>query len=80
MKEDDKLFLIVRFFGAGGAMVGGAMAGTVLIVLLIVFTWCTFGLTNIWLGTVVGAIIGSVLGFAFPRIGKALIGFFARTQ
>ena len=80
MKEEDRLFLIVRFLGAGGGMVGGAMAGTVLIVLLIVFTGFPFGLINIWPGTVVGAIIGSVLGFLFPRIGKALIGFLARTQ
>jgi hypothetical protein len=43
-----------------------------------VFTGSAFGLTNIWPGTVIGAIIGTLLGFLFPRIGKSLIGLFAR--
>lgn len=54
-------------------MVGGAISGTILVVLLLVFTGSTFGLTNIWLGTVAGAVIGTVLGFLFPRVEKALI-------
>jgi hypothetical protein len=80
MNEDDKLFLVVRVLAAGGGLVGGAISGTILIVLLMVFTGFTFGLTNIWPGTVGGAIVGAVLGFLYPRIGKALIGFFARVQ
>jgi hypothetical protein len=80
MNEDDRLFLIVRFLAAAGGMLGGSMSGTILIVLLMVFTGSTFGLANIWPGTVIGAIVGAVLGFLFPRIGKALIGFFARVQ
>ena len=80
MNEDDRLFLVVRFVAAGGGLIGGAMGGTILMALLMVFTGSTFGLSNIWPGTVVGAIIGAVLGFLFPRIGKALIGFFARVQ
>jgi len=80
MNEDNKLFLVVRLLAAVGGLVGGAMSGTILIVLLIVFTGSTFGLTNIWPGTGIGAIVGMALGFFFPRIGKALFGFFARVQ
>jgi len=39
------------------------MSRTILIVLLMVFAGSTFGLTNIWPRTVVGAIMGTVLGF-----------------
>jgi len=60
MNEDDKAFLVVRFLAASGGMVGGAMSGTILIILLMVFSGSTLGLTNIWPGTIVGAIIGSV--------------------
>ncbi len=78
MNEGDNLFLLVRFLAAGGGLIGGAMSGTILVVLLMVFTGSAFGLTNIWPGTVIGAIIGTLLGCLFPRIGKSLIGLFAR--
>jgi hypothetical protein len=77
MNEDDKIFLMVRVLAAGGGLVGGAISGTVLIILLMIFTGSTFGLTNIWPGTVGGAIAGAVLGFLYPRIGKTLIEFFS---
>ena len=80
MNADDKVFLPLRFLGAAGGLVGGAMSGTILIILLIIFTGSTFGLTNIWPGTVAGAIIGTTLGFLSPRIGKFLIGLFAGPQ
>jgi ABC-type uncharacterized transport system permease subunit len=51
---------------------GGALIGTIFIILLIVITGSTFGLNNIWPGTLAGALIGMLLGFFFPRIGKAL--------
>jgi hypothetical protein len=79
-EEGDKLLFVVRLLAAGGGLVGGAMSGTILIVLIMVFAGSTFGLLNIWPGTVVGGIIGAGLGFLFPRIGKVLIGFFARTK
>ena len=55
MNEGEKLFLLVRFLAASGGLVGGAMSGTILIVLLMVLTGSTFGLSNIWPGTVTGA-------------------------
>ena len=78
MNADDKLFLVVRCLAAGGGLVGGAMSGTILIVLLMVLTGSTFGLNYIWPGTVAGAIIGTALGFLYPRIGKFLIDLFTR--
>jgi hypothetical protein len=80
MNETDRLFLMVKVLGALGGLVGGAISGTILIVLLMIFTGSTFGLTNIWPGTVAGGIIGTLLGFLFPRFGKALIEFFARAR
>jgi hypothetical protein len=72
MDEDDRLYLTVRFLAAVGGLVGGAIGGTIVIVLLIIAVRSTFGLTNIWPGTAAGAVIGMVLGFLFPRIGKTL--------
>jgi hypothetical protein len=80
MNEDHKLFLLVRLVATGFGLIGGALGGTILTILLMVFTGSNFGLTNIWPGTVGGAIIGAALGFFFPRVGKALIGFFARVR
>ena len=76
--EDDNLYLSVKLLGACGGLVGGAVIGTILIILVMVFTGSTFGLTNIWPATVSGAVIGGVLGFFFPRIGKVLIELLAR--
>jgi hypothetical protein len=78
MNEPDRLSVVIRFVAAGAGLVGGAMSGTILILLLMILTGSTFGLTKIWPGTVIGAIVGSVLGFLFPRIGRSLIGLFAR--
>jgi hypothetical protein len=80
MNEDDKQFLIVRFLGAVCGLIGGVISGTILLVLLIVFTGFTFGLVTIWPGTVAGAIIGTGLGFLFPKIGIALIEFYGRVR
>ena len=77
MNEDDKLLLIVRLLAAAAGVVGGGMGGTILIVLLMVFTGSAFGLDTIWPGTIIGAIVGAMVGFLYPRIGKALIAFFA---
>jgi hypothetical protein len=76
----DKLFLTVRCLGAGGRLISGAISGTIVLMLLMMITDSTFGLRNIWFGTVGGAIIRTVLGFLSPRIEKFLIGLFAPVQ
>ena len=69
----------MRFFAAaGGGLIGAAMSGTILVVLLMVFTDSTSGLSNIRTGIVIGAIIGTLVGCLFPRSRKSLIGLFAR--
>jgi hypothetical protein len=78
MAEEGKLFLLVRFLAAGGGLIGGAISGTILVILLLVITGSNFGLTNIWPATVAGAVIGTVLGFLFPRVGKSLIELFVQ--
>jgi hypothetical protein len=80
MDADDKLYLIVRCLGAAGGLIGGAICGTILHIVLMIITDSSFGLANIWPGTVGGAIIGMVLGFLFPRVGKFLMGLFADVQ
>jgi len=47
MNEDGKLFLKVRFLAAVGGLFGRAMGGSILIVLLMVFTGSALGLTKI---------------------------------
>jgi hypothetical protein len=80
MELEDKLFLIVRCVSAGGGLIGGAITGTILLISLIIVTDSTFGLANIWPGTAGGAIIGALLGFVFPRVGKVLMGLFTPLQ
>ena len=70
--DDDSLFLVVRALGSLGGMLGGAFLGVLVLVLAIVFTDSGFGLDNILSSAVIGAIVGSVLGFCFPRVGKKL--------
>jgi hypothetical protein len=72
MNENNKLPIVIRVISAIGGLLGGAIIGTIFIILLIAVTDSTFGLNNIWPGTSVGALIGILLGFFFPRIGKAL--------
>ena len=72
MNENNKLPIVIRVISAIGGLLGGAIIGTIFIILLIVITDSTFGLNNIWPGTLAGGLIGIFLGFLFPRIGKAL--------
>lgn len=77
MNADGKVILLLRVLVAAGGLDVAAMSGTILIILLIIFTGSTFGLTNIWSGTVAGVVIGTTLGFLSPRIGKFAVGLFA---
>ncbi|MBI2091024.1 MAG: hypothetical protein HYT78_20170 [Deltaproteobacteria bacterium] len=57
-------------------MLGGGLLGVLVLILSIIFTDSTFGLLNILPGALVGASLGAILGFCFPRVGKALAGLF----
>jgi hypothetical protein len=72
MNENNKLPIVIRVISAIGGLLGGAIIGTIFIILLIAITDATLGLNNIWPGTTAGALIGTLLGFFFPRIGKTL--------
>ncbi len=72
MNENNKLPIVIRVISAIGGLLGGAIIGTVFIILLIAITDSTFGLNNIWPGTSTGSLIGILLGFFFPRIGRRL--------
>lgn len=42
-----------------------------------IFTDSTFGLLNILPGALVGAGVGAILGFCFPRVGMVLVRLFS---
>lgn len=78
MAMDDKsLFLVVRLLAAIGGMVGEALLGVLVLALAIIFTDSTFDLENILPGAEIGAGLGLILGFCFPRVGKKLTELFA---
>ncbi|MBI3060199.1 MAG: hypothetical protein HYY81_13015 [Deltaproteobacteria bacterium] len=64
-------------FGALGGLIGGGILGVLVLILSMIFTDSAFGLSTILPGALVGAGVGSVLGFCFPRVGKMLAGLFS---
>lgn len=48
-----------------------------MLILSIIFTDSTFGLLNILPGALVGAGVGAILGFCFPRVGMVLVRLFS---
>ena len=72
MKEDTKLHIFIRCFGALGGLVGGCIIGGILTILIIMFTDSTLGLKTIWPGVLSGGVIGGLLGLLFPKIGMIL--------
>jgi hypothetical protein len=76
MNDDDRATNMIRFFGAIGGFLGGALSGVILLIFYIVVAGSDFGLSNIWPGSLAGALIGAVFGFFYPRIVKAFIVIF----
>ena len=72
MNRNNHLPIIIRLLGAIGGFLGGGVIGAILIILVIAVTDSTFGLENIWPGPLTGGIVGAILGYCFPRIGKKL--------
>ncbi len=60
---NDSLPIAIRVFSALGGLIGGEILGVLVLVLSIIFTDSTFGLSNILPGVLVGAGVGSVLAF-----------------
>lgn len=74
---NDSLPLAIRLFGALGGLIGGGILGVLVLILSMIFTDSTFGLSNIFPGALLGAGVGSILGFCFPRVGMVLVGLFS---
>jgi len=73
---NDSLPLAIRLFGALGGLLGGGLLGVLVLILSMIFTDSTFGLSNILPGAVISAGGGSTVGFCFRRVGKTLAGLF----
>lgn len=69
--------LAIRVFSALGGLIGGGLLGVLVLILSIIFTDSTFGLLNILPGALVGAGVGAILGFCFPRVGMVLVRLFS---
>ena len=59
---------LMRRLGSGltGLLIG-AVLGLVVLILAIMITNSTFGLTNIWPGAAAGACLGALIGVALPE-------------
>ena len=64
---------LVRILGAVGGFLGVALIGIFVMVAVIVFSGSTFGLHNIRSVVLAFAVIGTALGFLFPKEG--ILGF-----
>ena len=47
------------------------------LILFIIFTDSTFGLSTILPGALGGAGVGAILGFCFPKVGMVLVRLFS---
>jgi hypothetical protein len=74
---NDSLPIAIREFSALGGLIGGGILGVLVLILSIIFTDSTFGLSTILPGALVGAGGGAILGFCFPRVGMVLIRLFS---
>lgn len=74
---NDSLPIAIRLFGALGGLLGGSILGVLVLILSIIFTDSTFGLSTILPGALVGAGVGVMLGFCFPRVGMVLVRLFS---
>ena len=72
MNKSDHLPVVIRVLSALGGFIGGAIIGTILMILAILVSDSTFGLSNIWPGSLIGAIVGAILGCFSLRIGMTL--------
>jgi integral membrane sensor domain MASE1 len=64
--------IVLRLLGAVGGFWGGGFIGIILLVLIIMISDFTFGLTTIWPGAWIGSVTGAIIGFFFPKAGKCL--------
>lgn len=74
---NDSLPIAIRLFGALGGLIGGGILGVLVLVLSMIFTDSTLGLSTILPGALVGAGVGAILGFCFPRVGMVLVRLFS---
>lgn len=74
---NDSLPIAIGAFSALGGLIGGGILGVLVLILSIIFTDSTFGLSNILPGALVGAGVGATLGFCFPRVGMVLVRLFS---
>jgi len=68
-----------RTRGALAGFIGGAILGLLVLMIVMIATASNFGLTNIFIGSKIGASIGLIYGLLFPqsanRVLSATIGF-----
>lgn len=74
---NDSLPIAIRVFSALGGLLGGGILGVLVLILSIIFTDSTFGLSTILPGALVGGGVGAILGFCFPRVGMMLVRLFS---
>jgi len=73
----DRLPIIIRIIGLVGGMFGGGIIGGLLLTFAIMVSGTNLGLSSIWPGVQVGAVIGGLIGLIFPRIGMKLAELFS---
>lgn len=76
MNQEDKPPMLIRVLGSIFGFVCGAVSGTIILLAAIIVARSSLGLSNIWPGSLAGALAGSLLGFFFPRVLKVFITIF----
>jgi hypothetical protein len=78
-QQDGGLPLVLRMLGAVAGVFGGGFLGILILISVMIFTDQSLGLRSAIPGGAVGAVIGGIVGWAWPMIwGKAFFELISR--
>jgi hypothetical protein len=63
-----RLPIVIRILGAFGGFLGGGLLG----IIFVVITGAVFDQRTVWPSALTAAMLGALIGFIFPRLGKKL--------
>ena len=68
MKNNNYNYLpiVIRILGALGGFLGGGLLG----IIFVVITGATFAMRTVWPSALAGAVLGALVGFISPKLGK----------
>jgi hypothetical protein len=67
-RDDDRLPLVLRVFGALAGLLAGGTLGVLFLVVVMIFTEQSFGLRSAVPGALGGGLVGAIVGWASPLL------------